>query len=97
MPEPTTGQAEAEPETGVPAPVPVSFRGMLFGSGPRFARDAFGPLLAFYAGWKLVGLVAGVVAEARAEHGHHGHEATLRAAVRSRRPDSPCRRRRPGR
>ena len=61
MPEPTTGQAEAEPEMGVPAPVPVSFRGMLFGSGPRFARDAFGPLLAFYVGWKLVGLVAGVL------------------------------------
>jgi intracellular septation protein A len=30
------------------------------GSGPRFARDAFGPVLAFYLGWKLVGLALGI-------------------------------------
>jgi intracellular septation protein A len=38
----------------------ATLRGILLGSGPRFARDAFGPLLAFYVGWKLVGLVAGM-------------------------------------
>ncbi len=31
-------------------------------SGPRFARDALGPLLIFYASWKLVGLAAGIAA-----------------------------------
>jgi hypothetical protein len=28
--------------------------------GPRFIRDAGGPVLVFYAGWKLVGLEAGI-------------------------------------
>lgn len=39
----------------------VSARSILFGSGPRFARDAFGPMLVFYVGWKLSGLLLGVV------------------------------------
>ena len=30
------------------------------GGGPRFLRDAFGPPVAFYVGWKLSGLVLGV-------------------------------------
>src|ERR671924_465071 len=34
---------------------------LLLGSGPRFARDAVGPILLFYAGWKLIGLTAGIV------------------------------------
>lgn len=38
----------------------VTLGALLLGSGPRFARDALGPVLAFYAGWKLVGLVTGV-------------------------------------
>jgi intracellular septation protein A len=29
-------------------------------AGPRLVRDAFGPLAAFFAGWKLVGLTAGI-------------------------------------
>src|SRR5688500_2276768 len=33
---------------------------MLLGGGPRFARDAFGPPLAFYVGWKTGGLVVGI-------------------------------------
>jgi len=37
-------------------------RAMLLGSGPRFARDAFGPLLTFVVVWKLAGLVAGILA-----------------------------------
>ncbi|MDQ6914199.1 MAG: DUF3159 domain-containing protein [Actinomycetota bacterium] len=31
-------------------------------TGPRVARDAFGPLLAFFAGWKLAGLTVGIAA-----------------------------------
>ena len=38
----------------------VTVRGILLGSGPRFARDTFGPVLAFYIGWKLGGLVVGI-------------------------------------
>ena len=40
----------------------VSVKGVLLGGGPRFARDAFGPVLAFYLGWKLAGLVVGIIA-----------------------------------
>jgi intracellular septation protein A len=40
----------------------VSTRSILLGSGPRFARDAFGPMLVFYAGWKVSGLLVGIVA-----------------------------------
>jgi intracellular septation protein A len=43
--------------TGAP-----SFGRLLLGSGPRFLRDAFGATLVFYAGWKLHGLLLGVVA-----------------------------------
>src|SRR6476619_6367573 len=38
----------------------ISARAILLGSGPRFARDAFGPMLLFYAGWKLSGLLVGI-------------------------------------
>jgi intracellular septation protein A len=38
----------------------VSARSILLGSGPRFARDAFGPMLVFYAGYKLSGLLVGI-------------------------------------
>ncbi len=40
----------------------VSVWALLLGTGPRFARDAFGPVLAFYVGWKLVGLGTGTAA-----------------------------------
>ena len=48
----------------LPANLPgrVSLGALLLESGPRFARDALGPVLAFYVCWKLVGLVAGIVA-----------------------------------
>jgi intracellular septation protein A len=29
-------------------------------AGPRLVRDAFGPLAVFFAGWKLIGLTAGI-------------------------------------
>ena len=35
---------------------------LLLGSGPRFVRDALGPVLVFYAGWKLYGLTPAIVA-----------------------------------
>ena len=41
---------------------PVRARDLLLGSGPRLARDAFGPMLVFYVGWRLWGLVLGIVA-----------------------------------
>ncbi|HYE93414.1 MAG TPA: VC0807 family protein [Terriglobales bacterium] len=41
---------------------PPSFGSLLFGSGPRFLRDAFGPTVVFYLGWKLHGLLLGVAA-----------------------------------
>ena len=40
----------------------MSLGTLLLGSGPRFARDALGPMLAFYALWKLWGLLPGVAA-----------------------------------
>jgi intracellular septation protein A len=40
----------------------VSVRALLIGTGPRFARDAFGPVVAFYLGWKFASLTAGIVA-----------------------------------
>jgi intracellular septation protein A len=39
---------------------PVQTGSILRASGPRVVRDAVGPLLAFYAGWKLVGLAVGI-------------------------------------
>ncbi len=39
---------------------PPSVRETMLGGGPRFARDAFGPPLAFYIGWKTAGLAAGI-------------------------------------
>jgi intracellular septation protein A len=40
----------------------LTVRSLLLGSGPRFARDAFGPLLVFYVGWRLAGLAVGIAA-----------------------------------
>jgi hypothetical protein len=34
----------------------------LLAGGPRFARDAFGPMLACYLGWRLLGFDAGIAA-----------------------------------
>jgi intracellular septation protein A len=57
------GDAAATPTPdGQPQLPPITAKAILFGSGPRFARDAFGPVLAFYVLWKLWGLVPGIVA-----------------------------------
>jgi hypothetical protein len=49
----TAGPAEGEP---------VSLRAILVGNGPRFIRDALGPVVVFYVGWKTLGLVTGILA-----------------------------------
>ncbi len=54
-------QVQATPAETVAPPI-VSARTILLGSGPRFARDAFGPLLAFYVALKFGGLIVGIVA-----------------------------------
>jgi hypothetical protein len=41
--------------------VPLEPRAIIRRSVPRLVRDGFGPLATFYAGWKLIGLTAGIV------------------------------------
>src|SRR6266581_1469452 len=48
-----------EPGEGTPL-APPSFRSIMRGGGPRLARDTAGPVIAFYIGWRLLGLVAGI-------------------------------------
>jgi intracellular septation protein A len=43
-------------------PEPLGIAATLRRSGPRLVRDGFGPLAMFFAGWKLVGLLAGIAA-----------------------------------
>jgi hypothetical protein len=38
----------------------LSTRTVVAGAAPRLVRDAFGPLAVFFAGWKLIGLTAGI-------------------------------------
>jgi hypothetical protein len=38
-----------------------SFRSIFLAGAPRFARELFGPVVVFYAGWELGGLIAGIV------------------------------------
>jgi hypothetical protein len=40
---------------------PASLRAVLAGNGPRLLRDALGPVVVFYVGWKTLGLAAGIV------------------------------------
>ena len=41
---------------------PASLRAILKSNGPRLVRDALGPVVVFYLGWKTIGLVVGIVA-----------------------------------
>jgi hypothetical protein len=43
---------------------PTSIGAVIRRAGPRLVRDAFGPLAVFFAGWKLIGLTAGIGAAA---------------------------------
>ena len=38
-----------------------TFRSIFLAGAPRFAREAFGPVAAFYLGWKLGGLAVGIL------------------------------------
>jgi hypothetical protein len=38
----------------------TTVRAVVRRAGPRLVRDAFGPLAVFFAGWKLIGLTAGI-------------------------------------
>ncbi len=42
--------------------VPDSVGAVVRGAAPRLVRDGFGPLAAFFLGWKLLGLGAGIAA-----------------------------------
>jgi intracellular septation protein A len=52
----------ALPAGDIPVRARVSALALMLGSGPRFARDAFGPALVFYVGWKLIGLPTAILA-----------------------------------
>jgi intracellular septation protein A len=39
---------------------PTSIGAVIRRAGPRLVRDGFGPLAIFFAGWKLIGLTAGI-------------------------------------
>lgn len=41
-------------------PAPIGIGAVLRRTGPRMVRDGFGPLAVFFAGWKLLGLGAGI-------------------------------------
>jgi Protein of unknown function (DUF3159) len=56
----SVGQVTAVDVEGQALPEP-SFRSIVLAGAPRFAREAFGPVLAFYAGWKLGNLLVGIV------------------------------------
>lgn len=44
-----------------PVPLePTSIGAVIRRAGPRLVRDGFGPLAVFFAGWKLIGLTAGI-------------------------------------
>jgi intracellular septation protein A len=39
---------------------PIAIGSVLRRAGPRLVRDGFGPLAVFFAGWKLIGVTAGI-------------------------------------
>jgi hypothetical protein len=41
-------------------PEPIAVRAVVRRAGPRLVRDGFGPIAVFFAGWKLIGLTAGI-------------------------------------
>ncbi|HVS29673.1 MAG TPA: VC0807 family protein [Solirubrobacteraceae bacterium] len=53
--------SETNPPEPSPTPLqPVAARAILRRTGPRLVRDGAGPIAAFYVGWKLIGLIAGI-------------------------------------
>ncbi len=73
-------------ELGLPEP---NLRSIFLAGAPRFARELFGPVLGFYAGYELWGLTAGIVIATvvalaieayERKHGRHGALALVSAA-----------------
>jgi intracellular septation protein A len=62
---------ERQDDRGLTEP---SFRRILLGGLPGFLREGFLPLAAFYAGWKLAGLGAGIAASAAVSVLIYAHE-----------------------
>jgi hypothetical protein len=52
----------------------VSVTALLLGTGPRFARDAVGPVLVFYLCWRLVGLGTAIAAATALSAAAYGWE-----------------------
>jgi intracellular septation protein A len=52
--------ADTEPLPPLVLAEPFAVGSVLRRSAPRIVRDALGPIVAFFIGWKLVGLVAGI-------------------------------------
>jgi intracellular septation protein A len=59
-PPPERSALDEVAEAAIRSAEQVSFKSLMLGNGPRFARDAFGPLLVFYVVWKAAGLAAGI-------------------------------------
>jgi hypothetical protein len=53
---------------------PASVGAVVRRAGPRLLRDAFGPLACFFAGWKLIGLSAGIAIAAAFGLAIYAHE-----------------------
>ncbi len=59
-PESSSPSVDSAPAAAVEGVQHVSVKSLMLGTGPRFARDAFGPILVFYIGWKMFGLGIGI-------------------------------------
>jgi intracellular septation protein A len=56
------GAGSETPLNSAPGLEAPRVRAVLRATGPRVARDGFGPLLAFFVAWKTIGLLAGIAA-----------------------------------
>lgn len=69
--EPEPAAVSGARDLGLPEP---SFRGIVRSGAPRFVREAFGPVAAFYVGWKLGGLAVGIAVSTVLALGLEGYE-----------------------
>ena len=53
--------AEVRDRAPIELPEPIEVKSIIRRSAPRIVRDGLGPIVSFFIGWKLVGLVAGIV------------------------------------
>jgi intracellular septation protein A len=80
--------ADSEPPPPLVLAEPFAVGSVLRRSAPRIVRDALGPIVAFFIGWKLVGLVAGIglatvfaLAMYRSERSHGRPALVVRVAL----------------